>query len=739
MTGRIGRDLRPDDVRIVAARELMLRGNAIINVIDPTKSFQPEFPNADYTCVISKRSIDARDEVVYRYKIEVYDNRRESYHPYEIPEYKDVHEAEPVIIVGAGPAGIFAALKLLTLGRKPIILERGKDVHERKFDMAKLSKEGVLNPDSNYCYGEGGAGAFSDGKLYTRSSKRGDIREVLCQLVRFGANPQILVDAHAHIGSDRLPKIVENIRQCIVEHGGEYHFGTKVTDMSRKEDGTITVKALDSLNLTKAGKPSVVKYCANKVILATGHSARDIYDMFASKGWSLEAKGFAMGVRVEHSQAAINDIRYHGQWKTGMPAAEYSFAKQVDGRGVYSFCMCPGGILVPSATDPETIVMNGMSNSSRSGRFANAGAVVQINPEDVPEEYQKYGAFAGLEWQHCIEHKMWEYIQGKAENPMAAPAQRMKDFCNGVVSADLPETSYKPGVVSAPLHELLPEYITGRLRVALKEVFYAGRRVRKVVAEPGEDAANAASDSASVSEELKNDAPTVSESSASEELKNDAPTVSESSASEEPEVEKKEVIEIEYDEKHTEDALLVGVESRTSSPIRIPRNPKSYEADAMPGLYPAGEGAGYSGGIVSSAIDGINCAVAAVTDVVAEETADTVEKSDEAVTTDPAKMADEPAAERETQDSEDRPRRRFDDRFDDRPRRRFDDRSDDRPRRRFDDRSDDRPRRRFDDRSDDRPRRRFDDRRDDRPFRRGRSSDERPPRFDRHSDDDLGD
>ena len=791
MTGRIGRDLRPDDVRIVAARELMLRGNAIINVIDPTKSFQPEFPNADYTCVIAKRSIDARDEVVYRYKIEVYDNRRESYHPYEIPEYKDVHEAEPVIIVGAGPAGIFAALKLLTLGRKPIILERGKDVHERKFDMAKLSKEGVLNPDSNYCYGEGGAGAFSDGKLYTRSSKRGDIREVLCQLVRFGANPQILLDAHAHIGSDRLPKIVENIRQCIVEHGGEYHFGTKVTDMSRKEDGTIIVKALDSLNLTKAGKPSVVKYCANKVILATGHSARDIYDMFASKGWPLEAKGFAMGVRVEHSQAAINDIRYHGQWKTGMPAAEYSFAKQVDGRGVYSFCMCPGGILVPSATDPETIVMNGMSNSSRSGRFANAGAVVQINPEDVPEEYQKYGAFAGLEWQHSIEHKMWEYVQGKAENPMAAPAQRMKDFCNGVVSADLPETSYKPGVVSAPLHELLPEYITGRLRVALKEVFYAGRRVRKVVAEPGEDAANAASDSASVSEELKddaptvsessaseelkNDAPTVSESSASEELKNDAPTVSESSASEEPEVEKKEIIEIEYDEKHTEDALLVGVESRTSSPIRIPRNPKSYEADAMPGLYPAGEGAGYSGGIVSSAIDGINCAVAAVTDVVAEETADTVEKSDEAVTTDPAKMADEPAAERETQDSDDRPRRRFDDRSDDRPRRRFDDRSDDRPRRRFDDRSDDRPRRRFDDRSDDRPRRRFDDRsddrprrrfddrfddrprrrfddrfddrlrrrfddrRDDRPFRRGRSSDERPPRSGRNSDEDLGD
>ncbi|MDD7455287.1 MAG: hypothetical protein PUK70_03405 [Bacteroidales bacterium] len=735
MTGRIGRDLRPDDVRIVAARELLLRGNVIINVIDPTKSFQPAFPNADYTCVIAKRSIDARDEVVYRYRIEVYDNRRESYHPYEIPEYKDVHEAEPAIIVGAGPAGIFAALKLLTLGRKPIILERGKDVHGRKFDMAKLSKDGVLNPDSNYCYGEGGAGAFSDGKLYTRSSKRGDIREVLYQLVKFGANPQILVDAHAHIGSDRLPKIVENIRQCIIEHGGEYHFGTKVTDISKKADGTITVKALDSQNLTKAGKPSTVKYYAKKVILAAGHSARDIYDMFASKGWSLEAKGFAMGVRVEHSQAAINGIRYHGQWRPGMPAAEYSFAKQVGGRGVYSFCMCPGGILVPSATDPETIVLNGMSNSSRSGRFANAGAVVQINPEDLPEEYQKYGALAGLEWQHSIEHKMWEYVQGKADNPMAAPAQRMKDFCNGVISADLPETSYKPGVVSAPLHKLLPEYIAGRLQVALKEVFYAGRRVRKVVAGHDEDAAYAASDSASFSGELKdedtfvpetavheelNDENTfVLESAVPEELKDEDTFVPESAAVEDPEVEKNEVIEIEYDENNTEDALLVGVESRTSSPIRIPRNPKSYESDAMHGLYPAGEGAGYSGGIVSSAIDGINCAVAAVTDVMTEEAANTIEKSDKAVT-DSAEIADELAAERESQDTEERQRR-------------FDDRSDDRPRRRFDDRP-----RRFDDRSDDRPRRRFDDRRDD-TFRRGRSSDERPPRSDRHSDEDLGD
>jgi uncharacterized FAD-dependent dehydrogenase len=749
MTGRIGKDLRPDDVRIVAARELMLRGNAVINVIDPTQSYQPSFPNADYTCVIAKRSIDARDDVVYRYKIEVYDNRRESYHPYEIPEYKDVHDAEPVIIVGAGPAGLFAALKLLTLGRRPIILERGKDVHERKFDMAKLSKDGVLNPDSNYCYGEGGAGAFSDGKLYTRSSKRGDIREVLYQFVNFGANRQILVDAHAHIGSDRLPMIVENIRKCIVDHGGEYHFGTKVTDITRKADGTLTVKALDSQNPTKAGKPSTVRYSANKVILATGHSARDIYDMFASKGWALEAKGFAMGVRVEHSQAAINEIRYHGQWRPEMPAAEYSFSKQVDGRGVYSFCMCPGGILVPSATDPETIVMNGMSNSSRSGRFANAGAVVQINPEDVPEEYQKYGAFAGLEWQHSIEHKMWEYVQGKAENPMAAPAQRMKDFCNGVVSADLPETSYKPGVVSAPLHELLPEYITKRLQVALKEVFYAGRRVKKMVdveAAP-EDAAKAeasgeaiVSDVAGVSgEDVRSDETVASEeavrsadekSSATAEAAANPESSAELSAPAEPE--KKEVIEIEYDEKRTVDALLVGVESRTSSPIRIPRNPKTYQADALPGLYPAGEGAGYSGGIVSSAIDGINCAVAAVTEVVAEEApeaADETLKTAEAVAQDSgqeaAENAEHVAAENAGQESAENPgandsegrTRRFDDRDEKRPRRRFDDRP-----RRFDDRDDDRPRRRFDDRP-----RRFDSRPDDRPHRR---FDDRPRHFD---------
>ncbi len=540
MTGRVGRDLRPDDVRIVAAKEMNLRGNAVINVIDPTKSYQPTFPNAAATCVIARRSIDARNDVVYRYRIEAYNHRFESYVPYEVAEYRDVSDAEPVIIVGAGPAGLFAALKLLTLGLKPVILERGKNVHDRKFDMAKLSREGVVDPDSNYCYGEGGAGAFSDGKLFTRSSKRGDIKEVLHQFVNFGANPQILVDAHPHIGTDRLPKIVENIRLAIEEKGGEYHFGTRVTDIVRKKDGTIEVKALDSEHLTKTtGKPKAVKYSVKKVILASGHSAKDIYEMLSSKDCTLEAKGFAMGVRVEHPQSLINESRYHGRWEPEFPAAEYSFTEQVEGRGVFSFCMCPGGVLVPSATEPGTIVMNGMSNSARSGKFANAGVVVQIDPDDIPEEYASAGPLKGLEFQKAVERKMWEYSSVRSGNPMAAPAQRMIDFCNGVVSEDLPESSYKPGVVSGPLHELLPEFISSRLQKAF------------------------------------------------------------------PEVNKHSIRGF-----FTNDALLVGVESRTSSPVRVPRDPETLESISFPGLLPCGEGAGYSGGIVSSAIDGINCALA---------------------------------------------------------------------------------------------------------------------------------
>lgn len=544
MTGRVGRDLRTDDIRIVAAKTMNLRSNAIINVIDPTKSFQPTFPKADATCVISRRSIDARNDVIYRYRIEAYNHKFESYVPYELPDYKDVSSAESVIVVGAGPAGLFAALKLLALGLKPVVLERGKNVHDRKVDMARLSKEGVLNPDSNYCYGEGGAGAFSDGKLLTRSTKRGDIREVLYQFVNFGANPQILIDAHPHIGTDRLPKVVENIRQCILSRGGEYHFGTRVTDIRTKSDGTIEVKALDSENPTKAGKPSVQKYSARKVILATGHSARDIYEMLASKECAMEPKGFAMGVRVEHPQSLINDIRYHGQWEPGMPAAEYSFTEQVGDRGVFSFCMCPGGVLVPSETEEGTIVMNGMSNSARSGRNANAGVVVQINPEDIPEEFAQAGAFAGLEYQKSVEKKMWEYAHTRSSHPFAAPAQRMVDFCEGVESEDLPETTYKPGLVNAPLHELLPKPIAERLQDAFPIV--ENHTMRGY---------------------------------------------------------------------YTNDAVLVGVESRTSSPVRILRDRETFECPSFPGLYPCGEGAGFSGGIVSSAIDGINCAAAAAESV----------------------------------------------------------------------------------------------------------------------------
>ena len=469
--------------------------------------------------VAVKRSIDARKEPVWRYRYEAY--APGEYQPYQLSEYQDVSKAEPVVVVGAGPAGMFAALKLLMLGRKPVILERGKDVHARKFDMARLSQSGVVNPESNYCYGEGGAGAFSDGKLYTRSSKRGDIREVLQQLVYFGASKDVLIDAHPHIGSDKLPVVVENIRKCIIAHGGEYHFESKVVSIDG-EAGDFKVSCAD-------GKT----YSGKAVILATGHSARDIYEMLAARGGALEAKGFAMGVRVEHPQEKINWSQYHGTWKPGVPAAEYSFVEQQDGRGVFSFCMCPGGILVPSSTEPGTVVLNGMSNSARSGKFANAGVVVQIEPEDVPGE----DPFRLMDFQHEVEKKMFDYCaQFNPENAMTAPAQRMEDFCLGKLSKKMPETSYHPGVISAPLHELLPPMVADRLRKVFPRV-----KIRNY---------------------------------------------------------------------YTNAALLLGVESRTSSPVRIPRDAESLEYVSMPGIYPCGEGAGYSGGIVSSAIDGIRCAEA---------------------------------------------------------------------------------------------------------------------------------
>lgn len=541
ITCPVGREPRLDDIRYAAAQVLRLRRNAVVNVIDPTKSFQPTMRGAEATCRIAHRSIDARGDVKMVYKVEAY-YKTEPCEDYKLDEYQDVSAAEPVVVVGAGPAGMFAALKLLMLGLKPIVLERGKDVHRRKTDMANLSKTGTVNPESNYCYGEGGAGAFSDGKLYTRSSKRGDIREVLYQLVEFGANPSIIIDAHPHIGTDKLPKVVENIRKCVIEHGGEYHFDTKVTDIKPLEDGSFEVVALVD------GKEQVI-YRTGNVILATGHSARDVYEMIDSKGWALQPKGFAMGVRVEHSQALINKMRYRGQWEPGMPAAEYSFVEQVEGpgpdgedveRGVFSFCMCPGGILVPSATEPQTTVLNGMSNSARNSKWANAGVVVSIEPEDVPEQYKEAGAFSLMNFQQDVEKKMFEYVASQnPENPAAAPAQRMIDFCEGKMSADLPETSYHPGTVSAPLHELLPDIVAERLQQVFPIV---NRKVMKGY--------------------------------------------------------------------FTNDALLLGVESRTSSPIRIPRNPETFQSDSIEGIFPCGEGAGYAGGIVSSAIDGINCALA---------------------------------------------------------------------------------------------------------------------------------
>ena len=515
ITCKLGKELSADEIQTAAVKALG---------VSPKIKEQLRYR-------IVRRSIDARNDIIYRYRVEVYKPDEEIVE-YKLEDYQDVSSAEPVIIIGAGPAGMFAALRLLMKGLKPVILERGKDVHARKFDMAKLSREGIVNPDSNYCFGEGGAGTFSDGKLYTRSSKRGDIREVLHQLVRFGADPSILIDAHPHIGSDKLPIVVENIRNCIVEHGGEYHFDSRVTDIVKLDDGSfnVIVNTPDSSCHPERSEGSVT-YTANKVILATGHSARDIYEMFDRKGWELQAKGFALGVRVEHPQSLINKIQYHGKYQPYMPTAEYSFVTQVLERGVFSFCMCPGGILVPAATAEGELVLNGMSNSQRNSKWANSGVVVQIEPEDFPE-YAQYGALALLRFQQDIEKKMFEYT-----GSLKAPAQRMMDFCRRIPSANLPKSSYHPGVENAPLHELLPEHVSLRLKYAFPEI--GNKKMHGY---------------------------------------------------------------------YTNDALVLGVESRTSSPVRIPRDPETLEHTQIAGLYPCGEGAGYAGGIVSSALDGINCA-----------------------------------------------------------------------------------------------------------------------------------
>ena len=473
---------------------------------------------------VVRRSVDARGEILYRYRVQAAATG-ESIPPFVLPAYRDVRGAAPVIIIGSGPAGMFAALRLLMEGRRPVILEQGKDVHQRKADVAALNRQQRVNTVSNYCFGEGGAGTFSDGKLFTRSSKRGDIREVLHQLVAFGADPHILVDAHPHIGSDALPRIVEQIRFCIVQHGGEYRFGEKVTGLEPVSDGLHKGWKV----LCEGGSV----YTAPQVILATGHSSRDLYRYFAAQGWPLEAKGFALGVRVEHPQSLINRIQYHGRFQPGMPAAEYALVEQVDGRGVFSFCMCPGGILVPSVTAPGEVVLNGMSNSLRNSPWANAGIVCAVNPGDVPD-FDRYGIFSLLEFQRKVEQDMFAF-----SGSLRAPAQRLVDFCRRKPSQGLPRSSYQPGVVAAPLYDLLPAAVFERLRVALAA----------------------------------------------------------------------------FDRKmhgyYTNDALVLGTESRTSSPVRIPRDPETMCAIGLEGLYPCGEGAGYAGGIVSSALDGILVAAAA--------------------------------------------------------------------------------------------------------------------------------
>ncbi len=474
-----------------------------------------------------QRSVDARSsKVKIRLKAELYiDEQPKEARKIFRMTYPDVSYKMPVIIVGAGPAGLFAALALIENGIKPIIIERGKDVRARKFDIAQINREHIVNPDSNYCFGEGGAGTFSDGKLYTRSSKRGNVSEILSILVSHGASEEILIDSHPHIGTDKLPAIVASIRQTITESGGEFYFNRRVNDILIR-NGKIYGIADKTGNI----------YEARAVILATGHSARDIYELLHQKGLTLEAKSFALGVRAEHPQALIDSIQYRQSPRDPyLPAAPYSLVKQVEGRGVFSFCMCPGGIIVPSATEAGQIVVNGMSNSKRNSPFANSGIVVQIEPADTAY-LSAYGPLAGLELQRRVEDACWR----SAGMNQSAPAQRITDFTSGITSGSLPESSYHPGMVSAPLHEILPPFVAGRLQQAF----------------------------------------------------------------------------LQFDKMmkgyHTSQAVILGTESRTSSPVRIPRHSETLEHIDLAGLYPCGEGAGYSGGIVSSAMDGIKCAKAII-------------------------------------------------------------------------------------------------------------------------------
>ena len=471
---------------------------------------------------ILRRSVDARKKPVkVNLKLIVYLKESFEEKRWQMPDFDDVSKQEEVLIIGAGPAGLFAALKCIELGKRPVIIERGKDVRARRRDLKAINIDHVVNEDSNYCFGEGGAGTYSDGKLYTRSKKRGDISEVLKLLVAFGATKDILIDAHPHIGTNKLPEIIEEIREFIIDHGGKILFNTRVTELIITSCAIQGIKTLDG-----------TKIMATRVILATGHSARDIFELLQRQGVDIELKSFAIGVRVEHPQTLIDSIQYHCPERGPyLPPAPYTIVRQVDGRGVYSFCMCPGGIIAPCATSPGEVVTNGWSPSRRDQPTANSGIVLELRPEDF-KDFQHYGPLAAMEFQRSVEQKAWQE-GGKTQR---VPAQRLVDFVHGRHSADLPVTSYKPGVTSVELKCVFPEFIYRSLQRGFK---LFGKSMKGYL---------------------------------------------------------------------TNEAVVHAPESRTSSPVRIPRNFETLEHTTVSGLYPCGEGAGYAGGIVSAAIDGMKCA-----------------------------------------------------------------------------------------------------------------------------------
>jgi uncharacterized FAD-dependent dehydrogenase len=500
----------------VAANESLL-------VQHVAKLFQVH-PKEIQKVVVVKRSIDARQKAI-KMNIkanvflvgEVYVESK-----IELPDYPNVANKQEVIVVGAGPAGLFAALQLIELGLKPIVLERGKDVRGRRRDLKAINRDGIVNEDSNYCFGEGGAGTYSDGKLYTRSKKRGDVDRVLALLVGFGATPEIMVEAHPHIGTNKLPQIIQDIREKIIECGGQVLFETRVTDfvIKNNEMQGVVIQNGDVIS-------------SNKVILATGHSARDIFELLHKKGVHIEAKPFALGVRAEHPQELIDQIQYSCDFRGDyLPPAPYSIVKQVNGRGMYSFCMCPGGVIAPCATAPGEVVTNGWSPSKRDQATANSGIVVELKLEDF-KPYEKFGPLAGMEFQKAIEQKAW-HLAGETQK---VPAQRMIDFTQNKVSKDIPKTSYVPGTTSLEMGQVFPGFLTQIMREGFVQF---GKSMKGYM---------------------------------------------------------------------TNEAILHAPESRTSSPVRIPRDNFSLEHVQIKGLYPCGEGAGYAGGIISAAIDGEKCAL----------------------------------------------------------------------------------------------------------------------------------